>query len=150
MSSIKSVNADTNSVNNVTDSEGETNKTSTTKILGGLSAVTGIGAIIASSCCLVPLMLTAIGASAGVLSAFQRLAEWRYALLGIAGVTVIGGWISWWNKRNSSCCSASQCNESDSRRTTVMVLTISTAFIIIGLSWEYIEPSLLRYVRGRL
>ena len=122
----------------------------TTKILGGFAAIAGIGAVLASSCCVFPLLLAAVGASAGMFAAFQQLAEWRYALLGVASISVVSSWYSWWKKRSIDCCSTIECATNNKSTTTFSLLSLSTVLIMLAFSWEYIEPVLLKVIRGHV
>lgn len=142
------------STNDVTTAKSSTsepnNVTAAPKVLGGLAAFAGLGAILASSCCVLPLGLAAVGASAGVFGAFQTLAEWRIPLLSVAGVSVLGGWFTWWKKRNADCCSTSSCSTNVGTNTSVILLSLSTLIIVLGLSWENIEPLLLKIIKGHI
>lgn len=125
-------------------------KPSKDKLLGSVAAITGLGALIASSCCVLPLVLAAVGASASVFAAFQYLAEWKYALLGVASVSLVGSWYTWWKKRSADCCSATQCATNNSRITTMSLLCVSTVLIMLAYSWEHIEPVLLKIIKGHI
>ena len=141
----------TNDVTSVQDTNSEANEqTSAPKVLGGLAAFAGIGAILASSCCVIPLVLAAVGASAGIFGAFQTLAEWRMPLLSVAVLSIIGGWFIWWKKRNVICSSVVSCSTSTRSNTSVTLLSISSLIIVLGLSWEYIEPLLLKIIKGHI
>lgn len=121
-----------------------------TKILGVFAAVAGFGAVLASSCCILPLLLAAVGASAGVFSAFQHLAEWRYALLGVASASLMGSWYAWWKKRQADCCSLTECAPNTRSITTTMLLILSTTLIVLALSWQYFEPLILKIIKGHI
>ena len=141
----------TNDVTSVQDANSEAHEqTYAPKAFSGLAAFAGIGAILASSCCVIPLVLAAVGASAGVFAAFQTLAEWRIPLLSVAGVAILGGWFTWWKKRNDDCSSMASCPTSKTTNTSVTLLSISSLIIVLGLSWEHIEPLLLKIVKGHI
>jgi len=141
----------TNDVTYVQDTNSEANEqTSAPKVLGGLAAFAGIGAIFASSCCVIPLVLAAVGSSAGIFGAFQTLAEWRMPLLSVAVLLIIGGWFTWWKKRNVVCSSVTSCSTSTRGNTSVTLLSISSLIIVLGLSWEYIEPLLIKIIKGHI
>ena len=126
----------------------EIEKTPTSKVLGGFAAFSGLGAILASSCCVFPLGLSAVGASAGVISAFHSFESMRLPLLIIASISLLGGWYMWWSKRNAEYCSTGYCSTSTSRNSAVIMLSVSTFIILLGLSWEHIEPVLLTAIKG--
>ena len=123
-------------------------KSNNTKILGAVAAFSGFGAVLASSCCVLPLVLAGIGVSASVFSVFQRLAEWKYPLLGIASISLLCGWYSWWRKRETDNCSTAECSSNTRTTTAIPLLSISTVLVIIALSWGYFEPMLLKIIKG--
>lgn len=125
-----------------------TDKIPSSKALGSFAAFSGLGAILASSCCVLPLGLSAVGASATVISAFHSFESMRLPLLIVASFSLLGGWYAWWSKRNAEYCSTGYCSTSTSRNSAVAMLSISTFIILLGLSWEHIEPVLLQAIKG--
>ena len=144
--------ADMSATNDLTSNQHKdqvgTDKTPSSKVLGGFAAFSGLGAILASSCCVFPLALSAVGASASVISAFHSFESMRLPLLMVAGVSLLGGWYVWWSKRNAEYCSTGYCSTPASRNSAVVMLSISTFIILLGLSWEHIEPVLLQAIKG--
>jgi mercuric ion transport protein len=105
---------------------------------------TGIGAIAASSCCVVPLALAAFGAGAGVFGMLEALTPWRVPLLVISGVGIAVGWFAWWRKRNASCEVGSACATPSSSRTSLALLLLASLIVATAIGWDYIEPALLK------
>ena len=140
------------STNEVTSSrhnnELGTEKIPSSKALGSFAAFSGIGAILASSCCIIPLGLSAIGASASVMSAFHSFESMRLPLLVVASVALLSGWYVWWSKRNTEYCSTSDCSSPTTRNSATVMLSASTLIIFLGLSWGFIEPILLKAIKG--
>jgi mercuric ion transport protein len=62
------------------------------KWFAALSLAAGLSAVVASSCCVIPLGLAALGAGAGVFSGLELIAEWRIPLLAVAALAIVGGW----------------------------------------------------------
>ncbi len=60
------------------------------KWFAAIGLVTGLGAVVASSCCVIPLGLAALGASASVLGGLDEVASWRVPLLSISALGIIG------------------------------------------------------------
>ena len=73
------------------------------KWLAALGLAAGLGAVIASSCCVIPLGLAAVGAGAGVFGGLELLAEWRVPFLSVSALAIVGGWGAWWWKRPDAC-----------------------------------------------
>jgi hypothetical protein len=64
-----------------------------------LGTAAGLGALFASSCCALPMLLGAVGAGAGMFAALDTLASMRLPLIAFAGLAVAAGWFLWWRKR---------------------------------------------------
>ena len=105
---------------------------------------TGIGAIAASSCCVVPLVLAAFGAGAGVFGMLEALASWRVPLLIVSAIGVAVGWFAWWRKRNASCEVGSACATPASSRTSLTLLVLASLIVATAIGWDHIEPALLK------
>jgi mercuric ion transport protein len=105
---------------------------------------TGIGAIAASSCCVVPLVLAAFGAGAGVFAMLEALTPWRVPLLVISGIGVAVGWLAWWRKQKASCEVGSACATPSSSRTPLILLLLASLIVATAIGWDYIEAVLLK------
>jgi mercuric ion transport protein len=105
---------------------------------------TGIGAIAASSCCVVPLVLATFGAGAGVFGMLEALTPWRVALLVISGFGVALGWFVWWRKRSASREIGSACAKPSSSRISLALLLVASLIVASAISWGYLEPALLK------
>ncbi|SEC31401.1 mercuric ion transport protein [Rhizobiales bacterium GAS188] len=105
----------------------------------------GLGAVLASSCCALPLLLEGLGAGAGAFAALETLASLRLPLIALAGLAVAGGWILWWRKLSASCEAA--CAPARRPMIATLVLGIATLLVIMAIAWDFIEPALLRFTR---
>jgi mercuric ion transport protein len=119
------------------------------KWLAALGLAAGLGAVIASSCCVIPLGLAAVGAGAGVFSGLELLAEWRVPLLSISALAIVGGWGAWWWKHPDACVAGSSCTSSERSRATLTLLLCASAVVLGAASWGYIDPMLIKFARGR-
>ena len=116
-------------------------------IKAGLALVgiaSGIGAIAASSCCLVPLVLATFGAGAGVFGVLEALAPWRVPLLAVSGAGVMLGWFAWLRKRNVACEVGPACARPSSARISLALLFLASLVVAAALGWDHIEPALLK------
>jgi len=111
--------------------------------------VTGLGAVVASSCCVIPLGLAALGAGAGVLGGLEAVAAWRVPLLSASALAVVGGWGACWLKRPVECGSGASCATPERSRATLTLLLCASAIMLAAASWSYIDPVLLKLFRGR-
>jgi mercuric ion transport protein len=119
------------------------------KWFAALGLLAGLGAVVASSCCAIPLGLAALGAGAGVLGGLETIAEWRVPLLSISALAIVGGWAAWWVKRPIACASGTGCASPQRSRTTLALLLCASMTVVAAASWGHIDPALLKLVRGR-
>jgi mercuric ion transport protein len=111
--------------------------------------VAGLGAVVASSCCVLPLGLAALGAGAGIFGGLELLAEWRVPFLSVSALAVVGGWSAWWWKRPDACVAGSSCMLPKRSRATLALLLCASAVVLAAASWGYIDPMLIKLARGR-
>jgi mercuric ion transport protein len=119
------------------------------KWFAALGLVAGLGAVVASSCCAIPLGLAALGAGAGVLGGLEAVAEWRTPLLLTSALAIIGGWGAWWLKRPIACVSGVGCASPQRSRATLALLLCASITVVVAASWGYIDLALLKLLRGR-
>lgn len=110
--------------------------------------VTGLGAVVASSCCVIPLGLAALGAGAGVLGGLEAVAAWRVPLVSASALAIIGGWGAWWLRRPVACRSGASCASAKRSSATLWLLLCASAIMLAAASWSYIDPVLLKLLRG--
>ncbi|PPD43675.1 MAG: mercury transporter MerT [Methylocystis sp.] len=114
-----------------------------------LGLVAGLGAVVASSCCIIPLGLAALGAGAGVLGGLEIVAEWRVPLLAVSASAIVGGWGAWWWKRPTPCASGTACATPQRSRATLGLLLCVSLIVVLAASWSYIDPMLIKFFKGR-
>jgi mercuric ion transport protein len=116
--------------------------------LAGLGAVTGLGALAASSCCALPLALAGLGAGSAVFGGLEILANWRPLLLGGAMVVVLAAWILHFRRRSVACNVDGSCSVYAASKSARVLLSLGTGFVVLSVAWDpYIEPLLLKLVR---
>jgi mercuric ion transport protein len=121
----------------------------TPKWFAALGLVAGLGAVVASSCCVIPLGLAALGAGAGVLGGLETVAEWRVPFLAISALAIVGGWGAWWWKRPAPCSSGSDCASPQRSRVTLGLLLCASLIVALAANWGYIDPILLTILKGQ-
>lgn len=119
------------------------------KWFAALGLAAGLGAVVASSCCVIPLGLAGLGASTSVLGGLELVAAWRIPFLAFSAFAIIGGWAAWWWKRPILCVSGSTCASPDRSRATLALLLCASVIVAAAASWGYIDPILLELFRGR-
>jgi mercuric ion transport protein len=119
-----------------------------TGLLAGTGTVVGLGALIASSCCVLPLALAGLGVTGAVFGGLAFLAEIRPLLLGGAAVMLALGWAFFFWRRASVCNVGGACAVPARSARTATLLGIGSFIVGLALVWEpYVEPVLLKFVR---
>jgi len=126
-----------------------TTTTGASQWLAGVGIAGGLLAVVASSCCVIPLALAALGAGAGILGGLAFLAEWRDPFLVLSLAAVAGSWVAWRRRQAPACASGPSCAAANRSRGTLTLLICATLVVTTAGSWGYIEPVLLKMVRGR-
>ena len=116
--------------------------------VAGLGAIFGLGALVSSSCCAVPLALAGLGAGGAVFSGLEFLAEWRPYLLSAAALVLLTSWAIFFRRRAVACNTDRGCAPTAPTKRTVVLLSIGTAFVALSLVWDaLIEPIVFKMVR---
>ncbi|MGU9982521.1 mercuric transporter MerT family protein [Phreatobacter sp. HK31-P] len=113
--------------------------------LGGLGTAIGLSALLASSCCVVPLALAGLGAGGALFGGLAFLAQIRPWLLGGAITMLALGWLLFFRRSRSVACRSTQkCARPASPRLSLSLLTAGSLIVGLVLVWEtYLEPILL-------
>lgn len=119
----------------------------------GIGAVTGAGltaglaAIVASSCCVLPIVFVGLGLGGVAAILIPPLASLRPYLLGAAVLAVIAAWLSY-ARRRRACASDAACAATGAGRCAPAWLALATAVVLLALIWQpLIEPRLLPWIR---
>lgn len=119
-------------------------KTSINSAVNGkalLSLITGLGAIGVSSCCALPLALSAAGLSSAWLSRLSELAPYEPYFLGVAAVALAVGWIMALRRR-AACTTSDTCLNPARNQLTYSVLGLSTLMAGTAAAWDAGKPKL--------
>jgi mercuric ion transport protein len=110
-----------------------------------LIAVGGIfGALAASSCCIVPLILFSVGIGGAWIGNLTALAPYKPIFVaGTAGLLGYGFYLVYWKPRRA-CAEGAACARPISNRLVQLALWIATVLVIAALAFDYIAPLLLR------
>lgn len=103
----------------------------------GLLAAGGIlGAVGASSCCLLPLVFALTGISGAWIGSLTRLAPYQPIFLGIAGVSIGSGLWRVYRKPRQACAGP-ECGTPASRTVTKTVLWLAAILVIGAATTEW-------------
>lgn len=132
-----------------TPANGSAAKPAASNWFAAFGLVAGLGAVVASSCCVIPLGLAALGAGASILGGVEMVAEWRIVLLAISTLAIALGWGAWWWKRPVACVSGSACVSPRRSHATLGLLLSASLVVVLAANWTHIDPVLLKIYRGR-
>src|SRR6266852_6899108 len=110
-----------------------------------LIAVGGIlGALAASSCCIVPLILFSLGVGGAWIGNLTALAPFKPLFVaGTAGLLGYGFYLVYW-KPKRACADGEACARPIPSRLVQLVLWMATALVIAAFAFDYVAPLLLR------
>ncbi|NWH08359.1 MAG: mercury transporter MerT [Alphaproteobacteria bacterium] len=110
-----------------------------------LIAVGGIlGALAASSCCIVPLVLFSLGIGGAWIGNLTALAPYKpFFVAGTAGLLGYGFYLVYWKPRRA-CADDAACARPLPNRLVQLALWIATVLVIAAFAFDYIAPLLLR------
>ena len=110
-----------------------------------LGTAASIGALFsAAACCVLPLGLAAAGLGAGGLAA---LVPFHWPLTIAAIIAIAAAWLLYLRKKRA-CSRDTDCTTSPPSRATLLMLCLSTLFVIVSASWSFIEAPLMRLLGG--
>ncbi len=109
-----------------------------------LIAVGGIlGALAASSCCIVPLILFSLGIGGAWIGNLTALAPYKPLFVtGTAGLLGYGFYLVYWKPRRA-CADGAACARPIPNRFVQLSLWIATLLVIAAFAFDYIAPLLL-------
>ncbi|MFG1423126.1 mercuric transporter MerT family protein [Roseixanthobacter liquoris] len=110
-----------------------------------LIAVGGIlGALAASSCCVVPLILFSLGIGGAWIGNLTALAPYKPIFVaGTAGLLGYGFYLVYWKPRRA-CADGAGCARPIPSRLVQLALWIATMLVIAAFAFDYVAPLLLR------
>jgi mercuric ion transport protein len=110
-------------------------RTQTLATVGGL-----LGALAASSCCVVPLLLFALGVSGAWISNLTRLAPYQpYFIAVTLGCLGYGYWLVY-RSRKTACGDDQACTRPLSNRIVTIGLVLATVVVIGALTFDVVAP----------
>ena len=109
-----------------------------------LIAVGGIfGALAASSCCIVPLILFSLGIGGAWIGNLTALAPYKPLFVsGTVGVLGYGFYLVYWKPRRA-CADGAACARPIPSRLVQIALWIATVLVIAAFAFDYVAPLLL-------
>ena len=102
-----------------------------------------IGAIAASSCCILPLVLFSLGISGAWMGNLRALAPYQPAFLAVAIIFIGYGFYLVYLKPKAACDDGQACAKPLPNTVVKTVLWIATALVLLAAAFPYIAPYFL-------
>lgn len=99
-----------------------------------------IGAILASTCCIVPLAFVMLGISGAWIGSLTALEPYKPAFAGVALVFIGLGFRQAYFKAKPACLDGSYCARPESSLITKSALWLSTALVVLALTIDWWAP----------
>ena len=110
----------------------------------GLVAAGGVlGALAASSCCIVPLVLFALGISGAWIGNLTALTPYQPIFIGVTLAFLATGYYLVYHKPAAACREGEACPRPLPRRGAKLALWIATALVMSAIAFPYIARALL-------
>lgn len=107
-------------------------------------AIGGIlGALAASSCCIIPLVLFSLGIGGAWIGNLTALAPYKpFFVAGTTGVLGYGFYLVYWKPRRA-CADEAACTRPVSSRLVQIALWTATVLVAAAFAFDYVAPLLL-------
>ncbi len=99
-----------------------------------------LGAILASSCCIVPLVLITLGASGAWIGSLTALEPYKPIFVGFTMILLGFGFRHVYRKPMVACEDGSYCATETSGRITKSALWLATVLVLLALTIDYWAP----------
>ena len=102
-----------------------------------------LGALAASSCCIVPLALFGLGVSGAWIGNLTRLAPYQPYFVAATAACLGGGYWLRYRSRKTACADGEVCARPLSYRIVTMGLILATVLVIGALALDFLAPFFL-------
>lgn len=121
---------------------GESSATPTKRRDAWLAGGGVIGAVLASACCVLPLVLFSLGIGGAWIGQLTALAPYQPWFWAAGALFVAGGLISVWRGRRA-CRVDGSCRPSRAQRVAHVGLWLAAALLVVSALWPFIVPVLI-------
>jgi mercuric ion transport protein len=124
----------------------------TTNSAGGIFATLGVasgfGAVLACSCCVLPLLLSGVGVGTWVFGMLEALEPVRIPLLALSVLTVAGAWFVYFRRQPVTCLPGSTGEVPRRSGITLALLGLGSILAMTAAGWGFIEPVVLKLMQA--
>jgi mercuric ion transport protein len=108
-----------------------------------LLALSGmLGALAASSCCVLPLVLFSLGVSGAWIANFTRLAPYQPYFIAATIASLGAGYWLVYRSANLACADGEACARPISNRLVKAALILATVLVLAALGFDFLAPLL--------
>ena len=108
-----------------------------------------LGAIAASTCCVIPLVLFSLGISGAWIGTLTALSPYKPVFIAITAGFLGYGYYLVYRQPKVACAEGSACARPLPNRLVKSALWFSTALVVIAFAWPVIIPYLAPYIFGK-
>jgi mercuric ion transport protein len=102
-----------------------------------------VGAVAASSCCILPVVLFSLGVSGAWIGNFTRLAPYHPYFLAATLLFLGTGYLLVHRASKRACAEGEACARPLPNRLTKTALVVATVLVVAALSFDFLAPLLL-------
>ena len=102
-----------------------------------------LGALAASSCCILPLVLFSLGVSGAWIGNFTQLAPYRSCFITATLVCLGAGYWLVYRSSKEACAEGAACARPLSNRLVLAGLIAATVLVVVALGFDFIAPFFL-------
>jgi mercuric ion transport protein len=110
----------------------------------GLMAIGGVlGALAASSCCILPLVLFSLGVSGAWIGNLTQLAPYQPYLIAATLAFLGGGYWLVYRSSQAACADGGACARKPPHRLVKTALILATLLVVAAVGFDFVAPLLL-------
>jgi mercuric ion transport protein len=102
-----------------------------------------VGAVAASSCCLVPLLLFSLGISGAWIGSLTRLAPYQPIFVAVTLISLGCGYWMVLGRRRTRCASDAACSRPLPDRILTITLLAATLLVAAAVAFDFLAPLIL-------
>jgi len=102
-----------------------------------------LGALAASTCCILPLVLFSLGISGAWIGQLTALSPYQPIFIGLTVLCLGYGYWLVYRKPKQACDDGMACAQPLPNRLVKSMLWLATALVVIAFAWPYIVPLIL-------
>ena len=106
----------------------------------GVLAAGGIAAVLASACCLGPLVLVMLGVGGAWVANLQALEPLRPVFITVALAALFFAWRRLYRSTTADCAPGEVCTVPATRHSYRMLFWIVSALVLVALAFPYLAP----------